>query len=96
MRELTQNSPEYRSNGHYEIEGVDFMSVYTYKHLYRNDIDNEKSKNSKVTNEMGIRYGLPPYKGIMEFGEFEGEFVQLHKKTDLEEFLPRLNFKIKK
>jgi len=92
MRELTSESPEYSENGYYVIEGVDYYSVWTFKKLFRNNIDNSKEKNTQVTNSMNVKYGLPPFKGLMEIGDYKGEFVQLHKKEDLEDFLPKKRF----
>ena len=88
MKELTPNSPEYRDNGYYVINDIEYYSVWTFKKTFRYDIDNTKENNTEVTNAMNKKYGASLFKGLMEIGEYKGEFVQLHKKVDLEDFLP--------
>jgi hypothetical protein len=42
MTNYSSESPEYISNGHYKIDGVEFMSVWTFKNAHKMTM---KSKN---------------------------------------------------
>lgn len=82
IHNFDQNSPEHRGNGHYEIGGIQYMSIWTF--LNSNNLrmpDNETT--GTLTMRMESKFGLYPYKGIMEIGRMKGEYVQLHRVEDL-------------
>jgi hypothetical protein len=89
-----KESEEYISNGHYSLNGEEFMSVWTYKDKYHYGMNNTAEANSSMTMEMDAKYGLCNAKCIMELGFMKGEYVQLHSLKDLKEFLPKRKFKI--
>lgn len=39
MAQYSKESSEYISNGHYRINGVDYMSVWTFKNKYSEEYD---------------------------------------------------------
>lgn len=45
MAHFDEKSKEHRSNGHYEIDGVEFMSIWTFKKEYLLD------RNERAINE---------------------------------------------
>ena len=92
----TPDSEGYQSNGHYKIEGTDYMSVWTYKETFLHGLKNSKAENALVTMEMDAKFGLAPFKCIMEVGAMKGEFVQLHRVEDLKLHLPKPKFRIGK
>lgn len=94
MVKFNKDSPERIGNGHYKVEGVEFMSVYTYKNIYRYGKDNNSGENAVVTMDMELKYGLYNAKCIMEVGFMKGEYVQLHSLEDLKDFLPKIKFVI--
>lgn len=51
--EFSKDSPEYRSNGHYRINGKDFMSVWTYKKTHGfSPTENTNPKNSEEGRQL--------------------------------------------
>lgn len=83
-------SPEYRGNGHYLIEGVEFMSVYTFKKKFPHYVDNSTISNSIITMEIDrLAEGLYDFKGIMEVGRMTGQYVQLHPVSDLIDYFSK-------
>jgi len=92
MNYYNKESEERISNGHYKIDGEDFMSVWTYKDKFHMGINNTKEKNALATMEMEAKYGTYNAKCIMEVGFMKGDYVQLHNLKDLEDFLPKKKF----
>jgi len=43
---LSKNSSEYISNGHYKVDGEDFMSIWTYKNKKRIEPNDTKTNGS--------------------------------------------------
>ncbi len=52
MEIYSKESPEYIANGHYEINGVEFMSVWTFKNKHNLP---QKSQNPKEGKELSAK-----------------------------------------
>ena len=91
-----KNSPEYVSNGHYKIGELEYMSVWTYKKIYRYGFNNSTEENYLTTIKMDAKYGLYNAKCEMETGYMKGEYVQLHSLKDLKDFMPKMKITIKR
>lgn len=81
MRILQKGDPEYISNGHFNVEGEDMMSIWTYK--IKNGIKpNDHETNSSDSTMMASKY---------EYGDCvpdKGGFGTVHifNVTDLNEY----------
>ena len=53
MKVFSKDSPEYIANGHYNIDGVEFMSVWTFKRAYDLNNKNKERDTSRNLNEGG-------------------------------------------
>ena len=79
---LTKESNEYRSNGHYQVNGEDWMSVWTYKK--KNGLDfKDYAKNSSDGLYMTSRYESIVSKP--DFGNFDE--INIFKVSDLAAYL---------
>jgi hypothetical protein len=74
-----KGDPEYRSNGHYVIDGVDWFSIWAYK----KDIMGKRSSTQENGNEAKelIGMGKPSHPSIPDFGGFDTIFI--FRETDL-------------
>jgi hypothetical protein len=78
---LSKQSPEYISNGHYNVEGNDWMSIWTYKG--KNGITpNSTSTNGSDGLEMYAKYESIESKP--DFGGFSK--IYIFKVSDLDQF----------
>lgn len=78
----SKDSPEYLGNGHYKINGVEFMSVWTFKNKH-NLPQNTKIQNSNEGKELSMKV---QNKKIIkpDFGLFEQ--IYIYPVSDLEEY----------
>lgn len=80
MELYSKDSPEYLNNGHYKIDGVDYMSVWTFKNTHnlpqRSQNPNEgKELSEKCQNKKGSK---------PDFGSFN--FIYIYPVSDLEDY----------
>lgn len=55
MANYSKTSPEYVSNGYYKINGVDFMSVWTFKRKHSGTTANTTPINGSEGKELAQR-----------------------------------------
>ena len=51
MKQFKKGDLEYRSNGYYVVEGIDYMSIWTYK-IKHNILSNSKELNGQDAIEL--------------------------------------------
>ena len=86
MNLLTKDGPEYLNNGHYKIDGQDFMSVWTFKNthkLFEKSKSLEKSKNLIEGGELFTRCSVK-YKSKPEIGNYDS--VYIYPVSELEDY----------
>ena len=79
---LTKDSSEYRSNGHYQVDGEDWMSIWTYKKkngLDFKDSDQNKSDGLNMTSKYESIASKP------DVGPFDE--INIFKVADLTTYL---------
>ena len=82
MAHFDKDSSEYKSNGHYEIGGVDYMSIWAFKK--RNNISpNDKESNGREGRELTAKY-KEIHSSSPDFGGYSKIF--LYKLSDLEDY----------
>ena len=70
MPKFSSDSPEYRSNGHYVINGTECMSVWTYKRKKGGSTtDNETYINGPEGKELAKICSVV-YSTVPDFGNF--------------------------
>ena len=89
FNKLNSKTPGYQKTGHFIINGVEYMSVYTYKRYVLNNESNNSEANRDDTINLMSNSPIEPYKGEIEFGKLKGEYVQLHKVKTLEEYFKK-------
>ena len=82
MAKYSNDSSEYKGNGHYGIDGIDYMSVWAFKERH-NIIPNSKDKNGSEGKEL-ISKGVKNYPSIPDFGGFGT--IYIYPISDLEEY----------
>lgn len=73
MGHYSKDSTEYRDNGHYEIDGIEFMSIWTFKRKH-NIKPNDSSSNGKEGQELGSKVG-DIHTSTPDFGNFDKIFL---------------------
>lgn len=84
MEKLDKHSPEYISNGHYKIDGIDFMSVWTYKNKKGIEPNNTTSNSSAGLYLHATCESIPTKP---DFGNFD--VIYIFKKEDLDKYFNR-------
>lgn len=80
MEMYSKDSPEYLGNGHYNINGVEFMSVWTFKNKHNLP---QKSQNPNEGKELSAK--IQNKKGSKpDFGAFT--FIYIYPVCDLEDY----------
>jgi hypothetical protein len=82
VKQYKQGDPEYISNGHYTIEGADFMSIWAFKkrhELHPNDDDANGDDHFRLRKS-----DTPFHDSEPDFGNFSS--VLLYPVAVLEEF----------
>lgn len=82
MGNYSKNSSEYIANGHYNIEGVEYMSIWTFKNRH-NIKPNDWNSNGEEGQEL-IDSGVKIHSSKPDFGKFDTIYIYTIK--DLEEF----------
>ena len=80
MELLKKDSPGYVKNGHYKIDGQDFMSVWTFKNMHNLP---QKSKNPNEGMELSAKCSMK-YKSKPDFGSFD--WIYVYPVIDLEDY----------
>ena len=80
MTNYSSESPEYISNGHYKIDGVEFMSVWTFKNAHKMTM---KSKNPNEGKDVAAKCDVK-YKTKPDFGSFD--FIYVYPISELEDY----------
>jgi hypothetical protein len=82
MKQYKKGDPEYLSNGHFTINGTDYMSIWAFKKRYElhpNDNDANGDDGIKLS-----RSGIPAIDSEPDFGNFSS--VLLYPVSELEAF----------
>lgn len=82
MEQLSKESIEYRSNGHYVIEGESHFSIWAYKNRMGIKTNNN-SENGHDSANLFSR-GVRAFHSKPDFGNFDD--VLLFSLTDLDKF----------
>lgn len=82
MAHFNKTSPEYRGNGHYEIAGVKFMSIWAFKKKH-GITPNSSNVNGKEGQELAAKGG-DIHDSTPDVGSFDKVFI--YKVTSLEEY----------
>ena len=69
MANYSKNSPEYRDNGHYVIDGEDFMSVWTFKNNHSYTSSNNTTINGNEGKQLAQQCSKV-YSSKPDFGGF--------------------------
>ena len=82
MAHFDKNSPEYIENGHYEIGGIEFMSVWSFKnknHIQPNNTAVNGSEGKELTSKYKNFHTSTP-----DIGGYSRIFI--YKTSDLEDY----------
>ncbi len=79
MNKLKKGDQEYVDNGHYKVDGEDFMSIWTYKNK-KSIQPNDTDSNGKDGINMHASYESVPT--IPDFGNFDPIYVFNVKDLD--------------
>ena len=82
MAHFDKTSSEYKDNGQYEIDGVEYMSIWAFKKRHNispNDKDSNGSEGRELTSKCKDIHSSSP-----DFGGFNKIF--LYKVSDLEDY----------
>jgi len=70
MADFSKDSPEYGGNGHYRINGIDFMSVWTFKRKHSGTSENTTPINGAEGKELAKKCSQI-YSSTPDFGGYE-------------------------
>ena len=73
MNVYDKNSPEYLGNGHYKIEGHEFMSIWAFKTKHGIQPNNHKA-NGTEGKELGAKT-KSFHHSKPDFGSFDNVFI---------------------
>ena len=82
MKQYSKEDPEYRGNGHYVIDGIEYMSIWTYKKK-KGMMNNSNSINGAEAIELTSN-GVSSKRSKPDFGGFDN--IYLYPYTDLNNF----------
>ncbi len=82
MKKYSKEDPEYRGNGHYVIDGVEFMSIWTYKR-FKNLSGNTTSQNGDEAIKLS-NLGIKAIATTPDIGNFDKIYV--YPTSDLNNF----------
>jgi hypothetical protein len=86
MAHFDKTSSEYKDNGHYEINGTEFMSIWTFKKTHKildPDRNKQRELNKNESLDIKAKYSSD-HTTTPDFGEYNK--INLYKVTDLEEY----------
>ena len=69
MTDFSKDSNEYQSNGHYRINGRDFMSIWTFKNKHSGTTENSTPINGNEGKELAQK-ATEVYSTTPDFGGF--------------------------
>lgn len=73
MGQFDKNSKEYISNGHYKIDGVDYMSVWTFKKKQCIEPNNNNANGSE--GQQLNKLGFNIHSSTPDFGGFSTIYI---------------------
>ena len=74
MKNYSKNSPEYVSNGHYKINDIDFMSIWTFKRKHSGTTENTTPINGSEGKEL-VQICSEVFSSTPDFGGFSEIFI---------------------
>lgn len=82
MAHFDKNSNEYRGNGHYNVGGNDFMSVWTFKKKHNIEPNNNNANGSEgqELNKLGFNI----HSSTPDFGGFS--IIYIYPVEELEKY----------
>ena len=80
MAHYSKDSSEYQSNGHYIIDGTEFMSVWTFKNNH--GIQPNDWKSNGTEGQELIAEGVKVHSSTPDFGNFDK--IYIYPVNDLE------------
>jgi hypothetical protein len=80
MTTYSKESPEWIANGHYKIDGQDFMSVWTFKNTHNMTM---KIRNPNEGKELAAKCAIK-HKTKPDFGSFE--YIYVYPVNELEDY----------
>lgn len=84
MEQFKKGDKEYKENGYYTIEGIDYMSIWTYKN--KNDFSRQENTNS-INGSQAIQLlndGIVFHNSKPDFGGFSE--IKIFPVSNLLEF----------
>lgn len=85
MKQFSKNDPEYRGNGHYVIDGIEFMSIWTYKNKFSAGINNTKQNGAEAVELSNLNIDIRRSKP--DFGNFDN--IYIYPVSELNNFYKR-------
>ena len=80
MVNFSKDSPEYVANGHYKINGQDFMSVWTFKNTYNMSMKKlNPNEGKELASKIESKHKTQP-----DFGSFE--YIYVYPVSELEDY----------
>ena len=73
MKQYSKTDQEYRGNGHYEIDGVEYMSIWTYKNKNNVGVNTNQANGSDAIS-LGSA-GITAVRTKPDFGNFDNIYV---------------------
>lgn len=73
MAHFDNNSPEYIDNGHYKINGIDYMSIWTFKRIHHIEPNNKELNGTDGQNL--ISNDIETHTSTPDFGNFDKIFI---------------------
>lgn len=82
MKQFSKNDPEYRGNGHYVIDGIEYMSIWTYKNKFSTGINTTKQNGAEAVELSNLNIDIRRSKP--DFGNFDT--IYMYPVSDLHSF----------
>jgi hypothetical protein len=82
MKQFCKEDPEYRGNGHYVIEGIEYMSVWTFKNKFFMGINTTKQNGEDAISLSSL--GVKTQRSKPDFGNFDN--IYIYPVSDLNNF----------
>ena len=82
MAQFDKNSSEYLDNGHYNINGREFMSIWTYKKS--NNIEPNNNNINGAEGQELMANGVEHYSSTPDFGGFS--IIYIYPVEELENY----------
>ena len=82
MKQYSQEDSEYISNGHYEIDGVEYMSIWTYKN--KKHVGDNSTQTNASEARIFANKGFSCISTKPDFGNFAQIYV--YPVSDLDNY----------